>query len=139
MLDRGDHEGDDILQRLTGTESPYNPKLYAARQMEEALPKGCRLVMLGDVMKAGKAAPAAPMFIAGKDGAPADPMISLFYTSGSTGLPKGAMFTERVWRCYWCARAARGCAAPPLCGCASAGRGAVSVVGLQAVVAVQAR
>ena len=74
--------------------------------MEEGLPEGCRLLMLGDVMKRGAAGPVAPMFVAGKDGAPEDPMISLFYTSGSTGLPKGAMYTENVWKRYWCARRA---------------------------------
>ena len=43
------------------------------------------------------------MFVPGKDGAPEDPLISLFYTSGSTGLPKGAMYSEQLWRRYWCA------------------------------------
>ena len=68
--------------------------------MEEGLPKGCRLLMLGNVMKAGKAAPKAPMAVPGKG---EDPMISLFYTSGSTGLPKGAMYTTSVWKRYWSA------------------------------------
>jgi len=71
--------------------------------VKEGLPEGCRLLMLGDVMKRGAAGPVAPLFVAGKDGAPEDPMISLFYTSGSTGLPKGAMYTEHVWKRYWCA------------------------------------
>ena len=66
--------------------------------MKEGLPEGCRLLMLGDVMKRGAAAAAAPMFVPPKG---EDPMISLFYTSGSTGLPKGAMYTEDVWKRYW--------------------------------------
>ena len=67
-------------------------------QMKEGLPEGCRLLMLGDVMKRGAAVAAAPMFVPRKG---EDPMISLFYTSGSTGLPKGAMYTEDVWKRYW--------------------------------------
>ena len=74
------------------------PRSDVFAQMKEGLPEGCRLVMLGDVMKRGEAAPAAPMFIPNKG---EDPLISLFYTSGSTGLPKGAMYTENVWKRYW--------------------------------------
>lgn len=73
--------------------------------MREGLPEGCRLLMLSEVMEAGARAPKPRMFIAGKDGADADPLISLFYTSGSTGLPKGALYTEQIWKRYWCALA----------------------------------
>jgi len=72
--------------------------------------------MLGDVVKRGKAGPVAPMFIAGKDGAPEDPIISLFFTSGSTGLPKGAMYTELMWKRNWCARRAAPRASPARAG-----------------------
>jgi fatty acid CoA ligase FadD9 len=30
-----------------------------------------------------------------------DPLMTLMYTSGSTGSPKGAMFPESIWSAYW--------------------------------------
>ena len=71
--------------------------------MREGLPEGCRLLMLGDVMRRGKAAPVPRMFVPGRDGAPEDALVSLYYTSGSTGLPKGAMYSDKLWRRWWCA------------------------------------
>ena len=71
--------------------------------MRAGLPEGARLLMLGDVMRRGKAAPVPRMFVPGKDGAPEDALVSLYYTSGSTGLPKGAMYTDKLWRRWWCA------------------------------------
>ena len=59
--------------------------------------------MLGEVMRRGKRAPVPRMFVPGRDGAPADALVSLYYTSGSTGLPKGAMYTDKLWRRWWCA------------------------------------
>lgn len=71
--------------------------------MREGLPKGCRLLMLGDAMRRGETAPAPRMFVPGKDGAPEDALVSLYYTSGSMGLPKGAMYSDKLWRRWWCA------------------------------------
>ena len=75
----------------------------SAGQMREGLPEGCRLLMLGDVMRRGKAALVPRMFVPGMDGAPEDALVSLYYTSGSTGLPKGAMYSDKLWRRWWCA------------------------------------
>ena len=70
-------------------------------QVVDALPAGCRLLRMSDVLAKGRAAPEPGMYVAGANGSGTDPLISLFYTSGSTGLPKGAMYSERVWRRYW--------------------------------------
>ena len=87
---------------------PSGPGMLTCRalpgaQVADALPAGCRLLRMSDVLAKGRGAPEPGMYVAGANGSGADPLVSLFYTSGSTGLPKGAMYSERVWRRYWCA------------------------------------
>jgi fatty acid CoA ligase FadD9 len=51
---------------------------------------------LAEVLERGKLLPTAPVLVADED----DPL-TLFYTSGSTGAPKGAMYTERLVANFW--------------------------------------
>jgi fatty acid CoA ligase FadD9 len=69
----------------------------ACRRLKEA---NCRIVVdtLDSVVNRGKMLPAAPLFVPSVD---EDPLAWLFYTSGSTGSPKGAMFTERLVITTW--------------------------------------
>ena len=69
----------------------------APLQTQESLPSGCQLYMLPEVLAKGKGSPAPRPAIPGQDGVAEDPLYSLFYTSGSTGLPKGAAFKEKMW------------------------------------------
>ena len=66
-------------------------------QAEGNLPSGCKMYTLPDVIEMGRKAPVAGPAIPGKDGVAEDPIFSLFYTSGSTGLPKGAIYREKMW------------------------------------------
>ena len=53
---------------------------------------------LSAVIDRAKALPPAPLFLPA-DGE--DPLLTLFYTSGSTGSPKGAMYTEHKFSAPW--------------------------------------
>jgi fatty acid CoA ligase FadD9 len=74
-----------------GRDDDQREKLAAARRHLS----GCPIIVdtLEDVIHRGKALPAAPLYVPGKD---EDPLSWLFYTSGTTGTPKGAMLTENL-------------------------------------------
>lgn len=71
--------------------------VYVWMQLEGALPAGCQLCTMEDLLSEGRGLPKPKLAIPGKDGVPSNPIVTLFYTSGSTGLPKGAMYTESIW------------------------------------------
>ena len=74
---------------------PLTPALRAAWQAVEAT---CAVTTVERLeAEVGDAAWTA-MRRPGEDGVSADTLVSLLYTSGSTGLPKGAMFDDRLWR-----------------------------------------
>ena len=55
---------------------------------------------LADVVERGSTLPPEPVYTGGSD----DRLAMIMYTSGSTGAPKGAMFTERTVAALWTSR-----------------------------------
>lgn len=66
--------------------------------MQANLPAGAKLTTIDEVLAAGRASGKKPaLVIPGKDGRPADPLVNLMYTSGSSGRPKGAEYPEHLF------------------------------------------
>ncbi len=95
---------------LLGTVPPrlvvfdYEPRDDAQREKFEAACQrlkdaDCPIVVdtLQDVIGRGQALPPLPVHVSDQ----ADPLAWLFYTSGTTGTPKGAMITEETIRNTW--------------------------------------
>ncbi len=72
-------------------------RLDEARQRLAAATCPIRMDSLQDVLALGKALPPPPLHVSDDP----DPLTWLFYTSGTTGTPKGAMITEQTIRNTW--------------------------------------
>ena len=94
-----DHAPDDDAQR--------DSFAAALRRLEEAA-SPVSVELLAVLEERGRSMPPAPAFVAA---AGEDPLATIFYTSGSTGSPKGAMYTERMFRSPW----VRASALPLIC------------------------
>ena len=81
-----------------GRDDDQREALEAARQKLSAANCPILVDTLDDVIARGKALPEAPLFVPAAD---EDPLSWLFYTSGTTGTPKGAMMTERMMISTW--------------------------------------
>jgi fatty acid CoA ligase FadD9 len=84
-----DHEAGDDDQR---------EKVEAARRRLASLP--VEVETLDALIARGRSLPEPPLYVPGPD---EDPLAWLFYTSGTTGTPKGAMMTERLVVGTWLA------------------------------------
>ena len=71
-----------------------NPFMLPNQASAHLLP-GCRSATLEQVLQAGRAASARLPLVVPSNG---EALVKLLYTSGSTGLPKGAMNTDSIWR-----------------------------------------
>ena len=67
----------------------------AVAELRANLPAGCGLTSMEELV-AGVDSGAARMVVPGRDGWEADPLVTLMYTSGSSGRPKGAEFRESL-------------------------------------------
>lgn len=76
----------------------HQEELDSARGRLAAQDRGVTLDTLASVIDRGRTLPSLPEV---PDGSAADALSALIYTSGSSGTPKGAMYTERLVRHFW--------------------------------------
>ncbi|MEU6479119.1 carboxylic acid reductase [Streptomyces sp. NPDC047017] len=76
----------------------HQEELDSARGRLAARSRGVTLDTLASVIDRGRTLPSLPEV---PDGSAADALSALIYTSGSSGIPKGAMYPERLVRRFW--------------------------------------
>ncbi|MFI9310625.1 carboxylic acid reductase [Streptomyces triculaminicus] len=76
----------------------HQEELDSARGRLAAQDRGVTLDTLASVIDRGRMLPSLAEV---PDGSAADALSALIYTSGSSGIPKGAMYTERLVRQFW--------------------------------------
>lgn len=76
----------------------HREEMSAAERRLQAAAPGTALLSFTEALAQGAGLPKAPPYGAQTD---ADNLSAIFYTSGSTGAPKGAMYTEKHTRAFW--------------------------------------
>jgi fatty acid CoA ligase FadD9 len=87
----------DYEPRDDGQRAAYDA---AGRALTDAA-SPVRIETIDEVAESGSPLPPAPLYAAAED---EDPLAWVFYTSGTTGTPKGAMFTESLCIGTWLAQ-----------------------------------
>ncbi|MBB3600408.1 fatty acid CoA ligase FadD9 [Mycolicibacterium sp. BK556] len=75
----------------------HRDALQSAITRLDGLRSAVRLLTMPELLEAGRALPPLPPYMSDEP----DPLRLLVYTSGSTGSPKGAMYTERTVTYWW--------------------------------------
>ncbi|WP_437334862.1 thioester reductase domain-containing protein [Sorangium sp. So ce394] len=91
-----------VMDLLEGDRCGQSELERARRALRPLEARGRRLAVraMHEVERLGRQQGIAPKVLPAQRGEP-DPLMTLMYTSGSTGSPKGAMIPESLWHRYW--------------------------------------